>query len=247
MFTRNEKTVFVDPGATRVSFNGGSGGTTVRPTPEQEGAAHEQHVAAIPAQLQHERTASANKALLASENHGQPTIAATAKPNEFAGKGVVAAREAVPSATPPVAKPTGAAAIGPNPTVPKALEKQQPAGKNQTLLNDGPPAKPLNTETKPPNAAIPQPPHPEQPERAAIKSAPPPNPERPSQAAIKPSPSAAPPSNPEHPTQAGIKTAPSAPPPSAAPAAAKPAPPQNRPGCPAGKTLAEVNGHPVCK
>ena len=242
-----QKTVFVDPGATRVSFNGGSGGTTVRPTPEQEAAAHEQHVAAIPAQLQHERTASANKALLASENHGQPTIAATAKPNEFAGKGVVAAREAVPSATPPVAKPTGAAAIGPNPTVPKALEKQQPAGKNQTLLNDGPPAKPLNTETKPPNAAIPQPPHPEQPERAAIKSAPPPNPERPSQAAIKPSPSAAPPSNPEHPTQAGIKPAPSAPPPSAAPAAAKPAPPQNRPGCPAGKTLAEVNGHPVCK
>src|SRR5271156_3629470 len=72
-----EKTVIVDPNATRVSFNGGSGGTAVRPTLEQEAAAHEQHVAAIPAQLQHERTASANKALLASENHGQPTIAAT--------------------------------------------------------------------------------------------------------------------------------------------------------------------------
>jgi hypothetical protein len=27
-----EKTVIVEPGATRVSFNGGSGGTTVRPT-----------------------------------------------------------------------------------------------------------------------------------------------------------------------------------------------------------------------
>ena len=94
-----EKTVIVDPDATRVSFNGGSGGTAVRPTPEQEAAAHEQHVAAIPAQLQHERTASANKALLATENHGQPTIAATSKPNEFAGKGVVAAREAEPSAT----------------------------------------------------------------------------------------------------------------------------------------------------
>src|SRR5215831_11746190 len=86
-----EKTVIVEPGATRVSFNGGSGGTTVRPTSEEQAAAHEQHIAAAPSQLQHERTASENKALLASENHGTPAIAATAKPGEFAGKGVVAA------------------------------------------------------------------------------------------------------------------------------------------------------------
>jgi hypothetical protein len=81
---------------TRVSFNGGAGGTTVRPTPEEEAAAREHHVAAIPAQLQHERTAGANKELLASENHGRPAIAATAKPGEFSGKGVIATREAKP-------------------------------------------------------------------------------------------------------------------------------------------------------
>src|SRR5438034_2711532 len=69
-----EKTVIVEPGATRVSFNGGSGGTTVRPTSEEQAAAHEQHVAAVPSQFQHERTASENKALLASENHGKPAI-----------------------------------------------------------------------------------------------------------------------------------------------------------------------------
>ena len=199
-----EKTVIVDPNATRVSFNGGSGGTTVRPTPEQEAAAHEQHVAAIPAQLQHERTASANKALLASENHGQPTIAATSKPNEFAGKGVVAAREAEPSATRPATKPTGAAAVSPNPTGPKALEKEKQTGKNQTLLNGGAPIKPPKTETVSPNAAVPKPPHPEQPERAAAPpAATPPNTEHPAQAAIKPSPP--PPTHPEHPPQAAIK------------------------------------------
>ena len=240
------KTVIVDPNATRVSFNGGSGGTTVRPTPEQEATAHEQHVAAIPAQLQHERTASANKALLASENHGQPTIAATSKPNEFAGKGVVAAREAEPSATPPATKPTGAAAVSPNPAGPKGLEKEKQTGKNQQLLNGGAPIKPPKTETVSPSAAVPEPPHPEQPERAAAsRPATPPNTEHPAQAAIKPSPP--PPTPPEHPPQAAIKPAPSAPPPSAAPAAARPAPPANRPGCPPGKTLAEVNGHPVCK
>src|SRR5262250_485494 len=95
-----EKTVYVEPGASRVSFNGGSGGTTVRPTQEEQVATHEQHVAAVPSQLQHERTASENKALLASENHGTPAIAATAKPSEFAGKGVVAAKETSTTAVP---------------------------------------------------------------------------------------------------------------------------------------------------
>jgi hypothetical protein len=118
-----EKTVIVEPGATRVSFNGGSGGTTVRPTSEEQAAAHEQHVAAVPSQLQHERTASENKALLASENHGKPTIAATAKPGEFAGKGVVAARETSTTALPGAgAKNPGA--MGTNPTSPKTLEER---------------------------------------------------------------------------------------------------------------------------
>ena len=94
--------------------------------------------------------------------------------------------------------------------------------------------------------SVPNPPHPEQPERAAAPpAATPPNTEHPAQAAIKPSPP--PPTHPEHPPQAAIKPSPSAAPPSAAPAAARPAPPANRPARPPSKTLAEVNGHPVCK
>ena len=237
-----EKTVIVEPGTSRASFNGGSGGTTVRPTPEQEAAAHEQHVAAIPAQLQHERTASANKALQASENHGQPAIAATAKPGEFTGKGVVAATEERPVAG-PGAKTTGATAVGPNPTGPKALERKQ------TAIKPAPPPPhpehPEQTAIKP----APPPPHPEHPEQTAIKPVPPqpppPHPERPEQTAIKPAP---PPPHPEHPEQAVIKPVPAPPPPRpAAPAAAKPAPRPTKPACPPGKTLAEVNGHPVCR
>ncbi len=82
---------------TRVSFNGGTGGTVAQPTPQEQAAAREQHVAATTAQIQHEQAAITNKALLASENQGRPAIAATSKPGEFTGKGVVAAREPGPA------------------------------------------------------------------------------------------------------------------------------------------------------
>lgn len=161
-----EKTVAVEPGAIRVSFNGGSGGTTARPTPEEQAAAHDQHVAAIPAQLQHERTASANKALLASENHGRPAIAATAKPGEFTGKGVVAARApmgAKPTSMPPGnkpaaavepgTKPTGAATIETKPSGTAVPEKKGAVEQEHATLKEGTPPK---TEAKPVVTAPPQ-------------------------------------------------------------------------------------------
>jgi hypothetical protein len=111
------KTVVVDASVTRTSFNGGTGGTKAQPAPEEKAAAHEQHVAATPAQTQHQEMASTNKALLASENHGQPAIAATAKPGEFTGKGVVAAREVKPTgAEAPGTKPSGVGALDTKPT-----------------------------------------------------------------------------------------------------------------------------------
>jgi hypothetical protein len=59
-----EKTVIVAPGASRESFNGGSGGITLRPRAEEEAAAHGQHVVAIPAQLdQKERPATTGPCL----------------------------------------------------------------------------------------------------------------------------------------------------------------------------------------
>jgi WXXGXW repeat (2 copies) len=74
-----------------VSYNGGTGGVSARPTSTELTAEHEHHVAPTSMQAQHEHTASTNRALRASENHGKPAIAATAKPGEF-NHGVVAAK-----------------------------------------------------------------------------------------------------------------------------------------------------------
>jgi hypothetical protein len=83
-----------------VSYNGGTGGVSARPTSTELAAEHEHHVAPTSMQTQHEHAASTNRALRASENHGKPAIAATAKPGEFSGHGVVAARESSHSGSP---------------------------------------------------------------------------------------------------------------------------------------------------
>jgi hypothetical protein len=88
-----DKTVVVN-NVNRVSYNGGEGGLTTRPTEAETQAANEHHIQPTNEQMQHEHTASTNRALLASANHGQPSIAATSKAGEFTGHGVVAASAA---------------------------------------------------------------------------------------------------------------------------------------------------------
>jgi WXXGXW repeat (2 copies) len=78
----------------RVSYNGGSGGLTVRPTPQQEAIAHQTHVGPVAAQRQQVQDARSNRQLWASVNHGRPPIAATPRAGDFRGNSVVAAREA---------------------------------------------------------------------------------------------------------------------------------------------------------
>jgi hypothetical protein len=80
----------------RVSYNG-HGGIDARPTPQEEAAARERHIAPIAAQTQHLQAARGNPQLRASVNHGKPAIAATARPGDFSGRGVVEAKE--PGAT----------------------------------------------------------------------------------------------------------------------------------------------------
>jgi hypothetical protein len=120
------QTVVVNNNVTRVSFNGGTGGTAAQPTPQEQAVAQEQHVPPTTAQTQHQQTASTNRALLASENHGKPAIAATSKPNEFSGKGVVAAHEATPGNTASGGKPGGAGPNGINPNAAKTLGSTNP-------------------------------------------------------------------------------------------------------------------------
>jgi hypothetical protein len=78
----------------RVSYNGGNGGINARATAEEERAASERHVGAVGMQNRHVEEARANREFRASENHGKPPIAATARPAEFKGNGAVGARAA---------------------------------------------------------------------------------------------------------------------------------------------------------
>jgi hypothetical protein len=159
----------------RTSFNGGSGGLTAQPTAEQQAFAHEPHTPPTPVQTQHQQTASTNRGLLASENHGQPAIAATSKPNEFSGKGVVAAR--------PVSGGTGGrpenfnANRTPGPNTPNTVEKKGAGNNNpEALKTPGAPPKPVNTERKAlgsPPAPKPSAPHPPQPHIVSAPKPPP--------------------------------------------------------------------------
>jgi hypothetical protein len=85
-------TVVNNARVTRVSYNGGPRGIGAQPTATEREALNEGHVAATQTQMQHEQAAAGNRALLFSENHGRPSIAATPQPGEFNHPGVVAAR-----------------------------------------------------------------------------------------------------------------------------------------------------------
>ncbi len=78
----------------RTSYNGGTGGVTAQPTAAERAAANEPHTAPTAVQTQHQQAASTNRAMLASENHGTPAVAATPKPGAFSGPGVIAAKPA---------------------------------------------------------------------------------------------------------------------------------------------------------
>jgi hypothetical protein len=72
--------VLAEHSVNRVSYSGGPHGIHAHPTTAQLSAARESHVAMTREQFQHQRSASSNRTMLASVNHGRPDIAATARP-----------------------------------------------------------------------------------------------------------------------------------------------------------------------
>ena len=64
------------------------------PTAQEQAAARAPHHPPTAPQIQHRSSASSRHELLASVNRGKPEIAATAKVNDFSGRGVVRARDA---------------------------------------------------------------------------------------------------------------------------------------------------------
>jgi hypothetical protein len=82
-----------------VSFNGGRGGIDARPTEREISAEHAHHLEPVSAQVHQREIAHENPALRLSTNHGHPGIAATQRPGEFTGHGVIAAHGGPPVAT----------------------------------------------------------------------------------------------------------------------------------------------------
>jgi hypothetical protein len=91
----------------RVSYNGGNGGITARPTAAEEAAAHERHVGPVAAQTQHIQEAHSNPQQRAKMNQGKPPVTATARPGEFKGNDndVAKASEAGGRSMPPANAP----------------------------------------------------------------------------------------------------------------------------------------------
>ena len=100
----------------RVSYNGGSGGISARPTPQQEAAGREKHIPAVAVQTEHAQAARTNPEQRASVNHGKPAVAATPKPGAFSDRAVVAAKSAGAPYNPPVKR----AAVEPTVNAPTA-------------------------------------------------------------------------------------------------------------------------------
>jgi YXWGXW repeat-containing protein len=88
------RTVINNVTVNRVSYNGGRGGIMARPNREEERWQHERHFEPTHMQMDHEHGASRNREFLERENHGRPTVAATERPGDFHGRGVVTSRPA---------------------------------------------------------------------------------------------------------------------------------------------------------
>ena len=132
----------------RVSYNGGNGGISARPTPQQESVAHERHIPPVAAQTQHEQAARTNPEQRAALNHGTPAVAATPKPGAFRDQAVVHAK---PTGTPYNA-PVNRAAVQPPANTPaahpenNAARTDRPEPKNPPESNRAPSARPNQPE-----------------------------------------------------------------------------------------------------
>jgi hypothetical protein len=125
-------TTVINNTSNRVSYNGGNGGISARPTAREETVAHERHVPPVAVQTQHVQEARAKPELRASVNHGAPAVAATPKPGAFSDRAVVPAKQG--------GTPYNRAAVQPSANTPEANPKNRSARPEQPAANPRPEA-----------------------------------------------------------------------------------------------------------
>ena len=104
--TYSDRTVIVNNGAMagkRVSYNGGQGGITARPGPQQQTASNEHHMQATAQQVSHVQWASHDKNQFASTNHARPATTAMNVPDghRYSQKGIQSNVHTIPTLPPP--------------------------------------------------------------------------------------------------------------------------------------------------
>jgi hypothetical protein len=136
-------------GVGRKSFNGGPGGILLRPTPDQERLMTEDHLRPTPLQVNQARTASLTADQFNSVNRGKPAVAATPRPGDFKGPGVMPAKGAGTAQTAPAPEQTP-----PPPTNAGQNREEKPPQSEKALKPE------QKIEQKPPGAQKPVKPEP---------------------------------------------------------------------------------------
>lgn len=149
-----QQRVVVNNDGPRISYNGGRDGINARPTSREQAAERSRRMGAINQQLQQRQVALNDPAQRARENHGRPEIAATMKPGEFHGNGVVrATRAGAPYKEPPRnannGQPAGRSKPAPVERGP-AVNAPRPEAAPNNRMERGVPAQPRNE--RPPQA-----------------------------------------------------------------------------------------------
>jgi len=170
-------TVINNTTVNRVSYNGGNGGISARPTPREEAVAHEKHIAPVAVQTQHVQAARDNPELRASANRGKPPVAATPKPGAMNDRAVVPAKEAGA----PYVPPANRAAAQPRTNAPAAQSENNATRPDRSAPNKPPEAN--RPPTAEPNA------RPDRPTTAEPNTRPEPNRNEPAQRSQTPPPS----------------------------------------------------------
>jgi YXWGXW repeat-containing protein len=104
-------TVVNNTSMSRVSFNGGPGGTTARPTSREIAVEHQRHISMTTEQTQHQQAAKADRTLLASVNHGRPDVAASPRPGQFTGHGAMESGRPLGQNRPASSQPSNSAPV----------------------------------------------------------------------------------------------------------------------------------------
>ncbi len=127
----------VTAGRGHQSFVGSDDGAR-RGTAGEKLAEHDQHQNFTPEQAGHAQAAVGNAALFAAQNHGRPPIAATPRPSQFEGPGVVAPRppNAMRRNFQPAPQPAARASPSPVAPAPRQTPEQRPHPPEHEQEND---------------------------------------------------------------------------------------------------------------